>query len=218
MADLVSGDYVLCEVGQVSRVVINQHRTADDARYTSEMVQIQHEAGRLDLTPDHVVKVDGAFVAAREVAPGCLLGEYKVKAVTRGVGGVINPITVAGTILAAGKEGKPVLASTYPEWVSGYMLTSSMPLPLSLSNLLTYLFPATAQAFYEGLVEPLFPSAGGSYRSYLEGVPAALAPAAFVAGDLAASSAFFAFSLGPVFSLGAVLVATTVIAAAMARK
>ena len=49
------------------------------------------------------------------IQAGSLLGEYEVKAVARGAAGVINPITVAGTILAAGKEGMPVLASVYPE-------------------------------------------------------------------------------------------------------
>ena len=115
-----------------------------------------------------------------------MLGEYEVKAVTRGVAGVINPITVAGTILAAGEQGKPVVASVYPEWIAERMLSSAVPLPLSLSNLLAYLFPETAQSFYDALVEPIFPAAGG-YRLYLEVVPTALSPLAFLGGDLLAS-------------------------------
>ena len=46
-------------------------------------------------------------------------------------GEVINPLTSSGKILTQGG----VLASTYPEWVADYMLSSYLvPLPLSLSN------------------------------------------------------------------------------------
>ena len=63
--------------------------------------------------------------------------------VVASVGEVINPLTTSGKILTQGG----VLASTYPEWVAEYMLSSYLvPLPLSLSNLLSYLFPETAQA------------------------------------------------------------------------
>merc|ERR1719473_2438537 len=108
----------------------------------------------------------------------------------------------------------PVVASTYPEWIAHRMLSSAVPLPLSLSNLLAYLSPATAQAVYDGLVEPLFPAAGASYRSYLEAVPSALSPLAMLGADLLASSAFFLFSLslGPVCALattGAAIAVTT---------
>ena len=74
---------------------------------------------------------------------------------------MINPLTTSGKILTQGG----VLASTYPEWIASYMLASSMPLPLSLSNLLSHIFPTTTQAFYDGLVEPLFPAAGNSHYS-----------------------------------------------------
>merc|ERR1712039_453640 len=135
--------------------------------------------------------------AARELVVGSMLGEYEVISVRYNVSGVINPVTVAGTILAAGAEGKPVLASVYPEWISSYMLSSNVPLPFSLSNTVAYLFPVTAQAFCDALVEPLFPAGGGSHRSYLEAVPSAFVPAAFVVGDLVVSAAFALYSLGP---------------------
>ena len=36
------------------------------------------------------------------------------------------------------------------------MLSSVLvPLPLSLSNLISYLFPETTQAYYDALIEPL---------------------------------------------------------------
>jgi len=168
----------------------------------------------IDLTPDHVIRADGKFVPARAVAAGSMLGGHKVERVSRGRAGVVNPVTVAGTVLAAGKEGAPVVASTYPEWIAEYMLSSSCPLPFSLGNLLSFLFPAKAQAFYDGLVEPLFPAAGGSYRSYLELVPPALSPLAVVGADLAVSSAFALFALGPV----ALAASAVAIAAAAGRK
>ena len=37
--------------------------------------------------------------------------------------------------------GAPIDAATHPEWVAEHMLTTLMPLPLSLSNLLSLLFP-----------------------------------------------------------------------------
>lgn len=209
MASLRAGDAVLSDLDAISRVVVNQH--AAQTAHASAMVRIDYGVGLLELTPDHVIKADGEFVAAREVEAGSMLGEYEVMAVTRGVAEVINPITVAGTILAAGKEGKPVVASVYPEWVASRMLSSAVPLPLSLSNLLAYLFPETAQAFYDGLVEPIFPASGG-YRSYLEAVPPALSPLAFVAGDVAVSSAFFLVALGPV-AVSAVAIASAAAAA-----
>ena len=66
------------------------------------------------------------------------------------MGGIINPLTASGTILANG-----VVASVYPEWISKHMLSSKLyPLPLSACNLLTYLFPAPAQTFYDAVLEP----------------------------------------------------------------
>ena len=191
--------------------VFNQHVAAGQH---SPMVAIDYGAGYLELTPDHVIQADGAFVAAREVKAGSMLGEFEVTAVTRGVAGVINPITVAGTILAAGKEGAPVVASVYPEWIAERMLSSAVPLPLSASNLLSFLCPAATQAFYDAVVEPLFPAAGG-YRAQLEAVPMALSPLAILGADLLASSAFLVYSLGPLLALAA---AASTASALLARK
>jgi len=162
-----------------------------------------------------VILADGAFVAAREVVPGAMLGEYTVTAVSRAYDGVVNPITVAGTILAAAAEGKPVLASVYPEWIASHMLSSCMPLPLSLSNLLALAFPATAQAFYDALIEPLFPTSGASYRAHLEAVPSALVPATIVVGDLAVAAAFGLYATGPLLAASA---AAAGVASVLARK
>ena len=145
------------------------------ATFKSALLELEHANGMLSLTPDHVLEVDGEarlmltpflpsptalpppptshnlppqpplpqFVPARMVAAGSKLGESEVSRVVASVGEVINPLTTSGKILTQGG----VLASTYPEWVAEYMLSSYLvPLPLSLSNLLSYLFPETAQA------------------------------------------------------------------------
>ena len=145
------------------------------ATFKSALLELEHANGILSLTPDHVLEVDGKarlmltpflpsptalpppptshnlppqpplpqFVPARMVAAGSKLGESEVSRVVASVGEVINPLTTSGKILTQGG----VLASTYPEWVAEYMLSSYLvPLPLSLSNLLSYLFPETAQA------------------------------------------------------------------------
>ena len=61
--------------------------------------------------------------------------------------GVINPITVSGRILA---NGLP--AASHPEWIAQWMLTSHVPLPISLSNALSYLFPERTQVCWRGRV------------------------------------------------------------------
>ena len=99
-----------------------------------------------------MLEVDGAFVPARLAAAGSKLGESEVSRVTAKAGEVINPLTTSGKILTQGG----VLASTYPEWVADYMLSAKMvPLPISLTNLISLLFPETTQAYYDALIEPL---------------------------------------------------------------
>merc|ERR1712060_302230 len=113
--ELRAGDLVLSSADSISRVVVNQHVSAQGV---SAMVKLDFGVGSLEVTPDHVIKANGAFMAAREVVAGSMLGEREVKLVSRSFDGVINPITVAGTILAAGKEGMPVVATSYPEWIA----------------------------------------------------------------------------------------------------
>ena len=57
MTALRAGDYVLSAAGETSRVVFNQHVAAGAA---SPVVAIDYGAGSLELTPDHVIKADGA--------------------------------------------------------------------------------------------------------------------------------------------------------------
>ena len=153
MASLRSGDIVLDGPSSTTRILVNQHL---EATFKSCLIEIEHMNGKLALTPDHVLAINGKFVAARNVAPGSKLGESEVSRVISTRGEVINPLTASGKILTQGG----VLASTYPEWIAEYMLSSALvPLPLSLSNLISYLFPETTQKYYDALVEPLVTTA-----------------------------------------------------------
>jgi len=198
MASLKAGDLVMDGPSSVARVIVNQHR---EATFKSALLELEHANGILSLTPDHVLEVDGKFVPARMVAAGSKLGESEVSRVVASVGEVINPLTTSGKILTQGG----VLASTYPEWVAEYMLSSYLvPLPLSLSNLLSYLFPETAQAYYDALIEPLVTKAHPKHLK--AALPAPLLPAAFLVGDLAVSVGFAAFALASPLGVAAVAV------------
>eukprot|EP00316_Scyphosphaera_apsteinii_P022921 CAMPEP_0119300124 /NCGR_PEP_ID=MMETSP1333-20130426/2124_1 /TAXON_ID=418940 /ORGANISM="Scyphosphaera apsteinii, Strain RCC1455" /LENGTH=1172 /DNA_ID=CAMNT_0007301789 /DNA_START=49 /DNA_END=3567 /DNA_ORIENTATION=- len=211
MSEVQAGDVILSSKHEASRVIVNQHR----AKFaSSEVLTIVHERGSIALTPDHVLFVDGEFVASRHAVPGSILSSgVKVMAVQRGVDGVINPLTTSGKVLAA-SHGEPVVASTYPEWIARYMLDVTLtPLPISFSNVLSLVFPAHTQAFYDALVEPIFPASSGSYRSYLEAVPAALVPLAVFAGDVIVSFSFGAYMLAAARMLAAAIAVAAVGAA-----
>jgi len=187
MASLRSGDIIQDGASSTTRVIVNQHRKTT---FKSALVEIEHANGKLALTPDHVLSVNGEFVPARNVAPGSKLGESEVSCVVSKWGEVINPLTASGKILTQGG----VLASTYPEWIAEYMLSSALvPLPISLSNLASYLFPETTQAYYDAVIEPLVTRAHPKHLKVA--LPAALYPAAFLAGDLALAAGFGAFVL-----------------------
>jgi len=207
MASLKSGDLVMDGPGSVARVIVNQHR---EATFKSSLLEITHANGELSLTPDHVLEVDGVFVPARLASAGTMLGDSEVSRVTVTAGEVINPLTTSGKILTQGG----VLATTYPEWVAEYMLSSRLvPLPISLSNLLSYVFPETTQAYYDAVIEPLVTKAHPKHLK--AALPAPLLPAAFLFGDLALASGFAGFALASPM----VLVAAAAVAlAAKARK
>ena len=68
-------------------------------------------------------------------------------------------MTVSGMIIAAGATGGPVISSAYPEWIAEYMLEQNngyYPLPVSMSSMLAYLFPATVQAYWDEVLEHAF--------------------------------------------------------------
>ena len=103
---------------------------------------------------------------------GSSLSGSIVTAVSQGFGGIINPLTTNGMIVAAGPTGKPVAASAYPAWIASYMLNVAVfPLPVSFSNLLSYLFPATVQAYYDRYLEGAFAANQSHLRKWKLGLP-----------------------------------------------
>ena len=105
-------------------------------------------------------------------------------------------MTVSGMIVAAGATGHPVVSSTYPEWIAQYMLEQNngyYPLPVSMSNMLAYLFPATAQAYWDEVLEHAFAANQARLGSAKLGLPTALvAPIMFVL-DLLCSAGLVLF-------------------------
>jgi len=187
MASLRSGDYVMDGPGSFTRVIVNQHAAVD---VKSTLLEITAEAADVKLTPDHVLEVDGHFAAARSARVGSKLGDREVSSVTTTTGAVINPLTASGKILTS----SGILASTYPEWIAEYMLTASfVPLPVSLSNMLSYLFPEATQSYYDSVIESFVTR---HHPIHLKAaLPTSLLPVAFLLGDLAVAAGFVGFNL-----------------------
>jgi len=114
MRDLKAGDKVLVmdEVTQalsVDRVSLNLHLRDESKRYSG--VRLTHKHGSLDLTPDHMVFVNGRPTAASNAKAGDLLQVLilrrgssstittPITSVSSWQGGIINPITNSGRIL-----------------------------------------------------------------------------------------------------------------------
>jgi len=206
MASLRSGDYVMDGPDSFTRVIVNQHAAVS---FKSSLLLIGTEAATpLSITPDHVLSVDGKFVPARRVIVGSNLSEHEVVSVTLTTGAVINPLTASGKILTQGG----ILSSTYPEWIADYMLSSALfPLPFSVSNMLSYLFPEATQNYYDAVLEDFVT------RHHPATLPKAAMPVAFILGDLAVSAGFVLFNLVSVKVLGA-LAAIACTAAAAKKK
>jgi len=219
MIDLVGGDYVLSSGKELAyeftRVIVNQHKLNEKR---SSIVKITHTDGEIELTPDHVLLVDGQWAAARTVKVGSSLSGSSVTAISHGFAGVINPVTVSGMIVAAGATGRPVVSSAYPEWIAEYMLESNngyYPLPISMANLLSYLFPVTAQAYWDEVLEHAFAANQQRLGSWKLSLPTALvAPIIFVL-DLLCSAGLVLFALANAKVLAAL---TAVAVVARARR
>jgi len=219
MTALTGGDYVLSagkdQAYEFTRVIVNQHKLNEKR---SSILKIAHADGEIELTPDHVLLVDGQWAAAHTVKIGSSLSGSKVTAISHGVAGVINPVTVSGMIVAAGATGGPVVSSAYPEWIATYMLEQNngyYPLPVSMSNALAYLFPATAQAYWDEVLEHAFAANQQRLGSAKLGLPTALvAPIMFVL-DLLCSAGLVLFALANAKVLAAL---TAVAVVARARR
>jgi hypothetical protein len=205
MDKLVAGDAVLADEATVTRVVVNQHAGVKAA---APMLTLHFEGGSLSLTADHVLLLDGVPSAARLAAVGSVLSSgRKVSAVTHGSQTVVNPITAAGTILAADASGEPVVAATANEWLADVLLSAYPKYTLSFK--LAAVFPASVQAFYNSALEPFFSLAA----PHLQHVKAAAPPTAIIAGlalgDTVLAAGLVAYALGKLALVTAVAVAAS---------
>jgi len=192
MDALVAGDTVLATEAASTRVVVNQHASV---KATSPMLTLHFEGGALSLTPDHVLLLDGAHAPARLAAVGSTLSSgRKVAAITRGQQGIVNPITAAGTILAAGPEGEPVVAATAPEWSADVLLSGYPKYTLAFN--LALMFPASVQAFYNAALEPFFSLAVPRLEQIKAAAPMPAVVAGFVLGDVSLAAGLFVFAFG----------------------
>jgi len=203
MDALVAGDTVLADGAALTRVVVNQHAGVKAA---APMLTLHFEGGSLSLTADHVLLLDGALSPARLAAAGSVLSSgRKVSAVTHGSQGVVNPITAAGTILAAGPSGDPVVAATANEWLADVLLSAYPKYTLSFT--LAVLFPASAQAYYDAALEPFFSLAVPRLEHVKAVAPLPAVGVGLVLGDALLSAGLFAFCVGKLAVVAAVVAA-----------
>jgi len=161
MVNLTAGDRVLTSYSgapAITRIITNFHKNVEHSE--EPLVTLRTSSGSLSLTPDHVIPADGRtnFVAARHVKVGSVtydasMNEVKVIGVEMGLKGrIINPWTVAGTILGADdKGGMPILATVYaPEWLGENMLIFGQ-VPCIGTRLVSYLMPDAFQAYTTAL-------------------------------------------------------------------
>lgn len=238
MTSLKAGDHVLTldPNGNPSftRVLFVQH--ALSPAVSSNMLRIRYEGGELSLTADHLLFVDGNITAARAASAGSHLEKSTVLGTSYTVGGVINPMTVAGTILAISDNAAdssvsfsapvpvPVLASVYGEWTSHFLSLERgrMAFPLPIVTLLSRMLPSTTQRFYSCIMEGIFPASSASWRPLLsklvEAAPAMLHPLLVATFDLSVAAAFFAHAFAGWAPLALLLAAARVARRGFAQK
>jgi len=222
MKALKAGDLVLSSPTTATRVIVNLHDAAT-ADKTAAMLTLEFSAdtaahngglahGALTLTPDHVLKIDGAFQAASTAKVGSVLDSGShgrpavVTRISEGVSGIVNPLTMSGRILAAGPAGAPVVASVFPAWIAPLWL-DGYQLPYSLVALASFLFPQSVQAFYNAHIEENFPT--NSLVATRVAVPASVTYLVLAALDISIVIAFGLWALGlkGLAALGAIAVA-----------
>ena len=137
MAELAAGDRVVTAArdGSVAltRILVNQHAKAEAM---AAVITLETAAGRLSLTRDHALYIDGALAAAGEAKVGSRLvlaggRTAVVERITeqRAEAATINPITDSGTPLGGGWRacacgGAPILIARLLE-----QSVSPAPLP-----------------------------------------------------------------------------------------
>lgn len=192
MRDLRAGDEVLTadeRTGEIrtDRVSLNLHLQDTSVAYAG--VTLYHASGHISVTLSHMIILNGRPTAARHAKVGDLLQVHHVSGavislpalrsarilqVSRWQGGIINPLTDSGRILAGPIAGKTnitsfVLATTVLESPHNVqLLVTSMP---SLLKLGSRAFPKQLQrsSVVEGAVmaECWATSAFGAVISYL---------------------------------------------------
>jgi len=192
MSALSAGDLVLDGEAAITRVVVNQHVPPGKL---ANMVTIHDSAGPvLTVTPDHVILVDGKFGPARDASPGAVLSSGRaVTSSHTSLGGIINPLTATGTILAAHGLGEPVIASTASEWSADIVLSAYPPYTLSFAA--SFAFPQQVQAYYDLLLEPTFSTAVPYMVALKAAVPPSLVFPIAALLDVLLLGGFAAFSM-----------------------
>ena len=123
-----------------------------------------------------------------------MLGEHIVEAVIPSHGLVINPITVSGTIYAAGPDGTPVYSAAGNMWILDIMLLGYAKYAPSAA--LSYAFPETAQKYYNVIIEPLMNAAAPYLRGSKATFPTPVIYMILVGLDAAIAAGFFAYAAG----------------------
>jgi len=157
-----------------------------------------HADGKLSVTADHAIYLNGKFVPARNAKPGDMLASaalepVEIERLTSSRGGIINPITADGKILAASEQGAPVLVATANEWLADVLL-SSYP-KYTLSFWLAAAFPNAVQAYYDSLLEPFFTRAVPSLTKLKMASPTPVVAAGLILGDILLALGLLAFTL-----------------------
>ena len=198
MAELAAGDRVVTAArdGSVAltRILVNQHAKAEA---TAAVITLETAAGRLSLTRDHALYIDGARRRGR--GQGRLAARAGRRphssrraghGAARAEAATINPITDSGTILASEEDGEPVLAAAHPIWIARFLLDQSVsPAPLPLGSILSRAFPASVQAYWDEVLEPLFAALPGARP-----LPAAATVVVLAVGDVLLSAGFVAYA------------------------
>ena len=167
LVEVKSGDYVLAadpsdvSIPILTRVIVSQHRK--QAHLSTPVLRISYGKSKTSvmMTPDHVMLLNGLYRPARVASVGDVvftgMANETITSITQERKGFINPVTTSGTIyVTEGDLSIPLLASTYPEWISDAMLGSSVFPTATLSNLASYLFPEIVQQYYDDHLEALF--------------------------------------------------------------
>ena len=212
MTELRAGDLVLSTPTEVARVVVNQHKPNDGT--SSPLIKLRHTRGSLTLTPDHVLMLDGKFVAANQARIGMTLSSGAVvEAISHSTGGIINPVTVSGTILVADAGGDPVVAMNGNVQFADFSLSGYAQYTLTYT--LGGVFPAHSQAYHDGMLDPVLKFVTPYLAKSMVSLPLSLAYLLLMLGDAANAVGLGIYFLSHVSSSAAALVLIAAIAVAI---